>query len=156
MVEVGFVNKTIGLASTLLGVFVGGVLMVRLGLFHSLLWFGILQAITNLLFFALAIVGQHFPLYVATVFLENFSGGLGTAAFMALVMSLCNARFTATQFALLSSFSAIGRVFVGPAAGFLVENVGWVEFFLWTVVFAVPGLLLLWWLRSTIFSYEAD
>lgn len=153
--EVGLINKTIGLAATLFGVFVGGVLMVRLGLFRSLLWFGILQAVTNLLFFGLAMVGQHLPLLVATVFLENFSGGLGTAAFMALVMSLCNARFTATQFALLSSFSAVGRVFVGPAAGYLVESVGWAEFFLWTVVFALPGLLLLWWLRNTIFSYEA-
>ncbi|MGE3319806.1 MAG: MFS transporter [Candidatus Berkiella sp.] len=152
--EVGLINKTIGLIATLFGVFVGGVLMVRLGLFRSLLYFGILQAITNLLFFALAVVGQHLPLLVATVFLENFSGGLGTAAFMALVMSLCNIRYTATQFALLSSFSAIGRVFVGPASGYLVEMVGWADFFVWTVIFAVPGLLLLWLLRETIFDYE--
>lgn len=154
LVEVGIINKTIGLAATLFGVFVGGVLMVKLGLFRSLLWFGILQAITNLLFFGLAMIGQNVSLLVATVFLENFSGGLGTAAFMALVMSLCNARFTATQFALLSSFSAIGRVFVGPAAGFLVESVGWADFFLWTVLFAVPGLVLLWLIRGTILTYE--
>lgn len=156
LVQVGYINKTIGLAATLFGVFVGGALMVKLGLFRSLLWFGILQAVTNLLFFALATVGQHLPLLVVTVFLENFSGGLGTAAFMALVMSLCNARFTATQFALLSSFSAVGRVFVGPAAGYLVESVGWAEFFIWTVVFAVPGLLVLLWLRETIFGYESS
>lgn len=156
LVEVGYINKTIGLVSTLLGVFVGGVVMVRLGLYRSLLGFGILQALTNLLFYILAVVGQNVPLLILTVFSENFSGGLGTAAFMALVMSLCNARFTATQFALLSSFSAIGRVFVGPAAGYLVQSVGWAEFFVWTVLFAVPGLVLLWKLRDTVFGYETS
>ncbi len=156
LVEVGYINKTIGLVSTLLGVFVGGVVMVKLGLYRSLLGFGILQALTNLLFYLLAVVGQNVPLLILTVFSENFSGGLGTAAFMALVMSLCNARFTATQFALLSSFSAIGRVFVGPAAGYLVQSVGWAEFFVWTVLFAVPGLVLLWKLRETVFGYETS
>ncbi len=154
--EVGLINKTGGLISTLFGVFVGGVMMVRLGLFRSLLGFGIIQALTNLLFYALALMGPNYGMLVATVCLENFGGGLGTAAFMALVMSLCNPRYTATQFALISALAAVGRVFVGPAAGIMVENVGWAEFFLWTVVFAAPGLILLIWLRPTINQYEAN
>ena len=153
--DVGIINKTSGLVSTLFGVFVGGVLMVRIGLFRSLLGFGIIQALTNILFFVLALMGPNYGMLILTVCLENFGGGLGTAAFMALVMSLCNPRFTATQFALISALAAVGRVFVGPAAGILVENVGWAEFFLWTVLFAIPGLILLIWLRPTINEYEA-
>jgi len=153
--DVGIINKTGGLVSTLFGVFVGGVLMVRIGLFRSLLGFGIIQALTNILFFVLALMGPNYGMLILTVCLENFGGGLGTAAFMALVMSLCNPRFTATQFALISALAAVGRVFVGPAAGILVENVGWAEFFLWTVLFAIPGLILLIWLRPTINEYEA-
>lgn len=154
--EVGLINKTGGLISTLFGVFVGGIMMVRLGLFRSLLFFGIIQALTNLLFYALSLMGPNSGMLIATVCLENFGGGLGTAAFMALVMSLCHAKYTATQFALISALAAVGRVFVGPLAGVMVEAVGWSEFFLWTVVFALPGLMLLVLLRPTINSYEAN
>jgi PAT family beta-lactamase induction signal transducer AmpG len=154
--DVGYINKTVGLASTLLGIFCGGILMVRMGLYRSLLWFGIAQAATNLLFFFLAQTGPNYSLLIATVFLENFGGGLGTAAFMALVMSLCNKQFTATQFALLSSLSAVGRVFVGPLAGIMVSNLGWAEFYLWTIVIAVPGLLLLRYLRDVIAFYGEE
>ncbi|MBI2792004.1 MAG: MFS transporter [Gammaproteobacteria bacterium] len=154
--DVGLINKTGGLVSTLFGVFVGGVMMVKMGLFRSLLWFGIIQALTNLLFFALSLIGANYLMLIITVCLENFGGGLGTAAFMALVMSLCNPRFTATQFALISALAAVGRVFVGPLAGILVDNVGWSEFFLWTVVFAMPGLILLIWLKSTIQGYATS
>lgn len=153
--EIAIIYKWGSLVSTLLGVFVGGVMMVKLGLFRSLLWFGLIQALTNFLFFVLAQMGPHYGMLVLTVFAENFGGGLGTAAFMAFVMSLCNPRFTATQFALISALAAVGRVFVGPLAGMIVESVGWAEFFLWTVVIALPGLVLLWWLRPTIYEYEA-
>ncbi|MGD9592728.1 MAG: MFS transporter [Candidatus Berkiella sp.] len=152
--EVGLINKTGGLICTLLGVFVGGVLMIRLGLFRSLLIFGIIQALTNFLFYILALTGPMTSMLVLTVCLENFGGGLGTAAFMALVMSLCHPRFTATQFALISALAAVGRVFVGPVAGYIVDAVGWAEFFLWTILFAVPGLILLLILRPIINQYE--
>lgn len=153
LLEVGSINKTVGLAATLLGVFTGGILMVKLGLFRSLLYFGLIQAVTNLLFYVLAKVGANYTLMVMTVFLENFGGGLGTAAYMALVMSLCHPQFTATQFALISALGAVGRVYVSPLSGYLVEQFGWAEFFVWTVLFAVPGLILLWGLRSTIERY---
>lgn len=153
LLDVGAINKTVGLAATLSGVFVGGLLMVRLGLFRSLLYFGIIQALTNLLFYALAKVGPNYSLMVCTVFLENFGGGLGTAAYMALVMSLCHPQFTATQFALISALAAVGRVYVSPLSGYLVEWLGWAEFFIWTVIFALPGLVLLIKLRGSIQRY---
>lgn len=153
LLEIGGIYKTVGLAATLLGVFIGGAWMVRLGLFRSLLYFGILQALTNLLFYALAKVGPNYSLMVGTVFLENFAGGLGTAAYLALLMSLCNIRFTASQFALLSALSAVGRIYVGPASGYLVEAYGWPTFFIYSVLFALPGLLLLCVLRRTIQRY---
>lgn len=153
LLEIGGIYKTVGLAATLIGVFTGGALMVRLGLFHSLLYFGIIQALTNLLFYSLAKVGPHYGLMVCTVFLENFAGGLGTAAYMAFIMSLCNPQFTATQFALLSALSAVGRIYVGPASGYLVEVYGWAEFFILSASFALPGLMLLMKLKKTVYYY---
>jgi hypothetical protein len=79
---------------------------------------------------------------------ENLSGGMGTAAFVAFLMSLCNQRFTATQYALLSAFASVGRVWVGPLAGVLAESIGWPAFFIVSTVLALPALAMLWWLRG--------
>jgi PAT family beta-lactamase induction signal transducer AmpG len=156
LLDVGITNKTVGLAGTLAGVFIGGIGMTKWGLFRALLVFGIIQAITHLMFLVLSLVGPNYGLMVTAIFVENFGGGLGTAAFMTLIMSLCKPPYTATQFALLSALTAVGRVFAGPAAGMLVERVGWSEFFVWTVFIAVPGLLLLCWLRKTIDQSQND
>lgn len=150
--EVGAINKGMGLIATLVGVVVGGGLMIRLGLFRSLLVFGILQAISNLSFMWLAAVGKNYLLMAMAVGVENLAGGMGTAAFVALLMSLCNPRFTASQYALLSALSAVGRVYVGPASGYLVEAMDWVAFFGFTFVIALPGLVLLWMMRKHIQS----
>jgi MFS transporter, PAT family, beta-lactamase induction signal transducer AmpG len=87
---------------------------------------------------------------------ENLSGGMGTAAFVAFLMSLCNQKFTATQFALLSAFASIGRVWVGPLAGVLAESIGWPTFFILSTIVAVPALLLLYGLRQPIKALEFD
>ena len=147
---VGYINKIIGLSATIIGAFMGGMLMARVGLYRSLLWFGFLQAITNFLFMILALIGPNLTMTVVAISAENLAGGMGTAAFIALLMSLCHERYTATQFALLSALSAIGRVFVGPFAGYLVVWLGWAEFFFWTVIFALPGLIILYYLKNTI------
>ena len=110
--EVGYV-KGIGILATLLGALPGGLMMARMGLVQSLLLFGLLQAVSNLGFVALAWAGKSAALLAAVVMVENITGGMGTAAFVALVMSLCDPRYTATQFALLSSLEALGRVFAG-------------------------------------------
>ena len=146
--DVGLVNKVFGLAATLLGVFAGALIMNRLGLFRALLLFGLLQAVSNLGFALLAMAGHHYPLMVAAVGFENLSGGLGTAAFVALLMALCDHRYSASQFALMSALAAAGRVFVGPSAGYLVELIDWTGFFALSVLTALPGIWLLWWLRG--------
>ena len=87
---------------------------------------------------------------LTAVAFENITGGMGTAAFVAFLMSLTNQRFTATQFALLSAFASIGRVWVGPLAGVLAESIGWPTFFIVSTVMALPALALLWWLRAGI------
>lgn len=141
--EVGLVNKTLGLLATIVGALAGGLLMTRLGLYRSLLWFGIGQAITNLGYWLIAVSPKSLALMAGVVGLENLIGGMGTAAFVALLMSLVDARFSATQYALLSALAAVGRVYVGPATGMLVEAIGWPGFFMLTVAFALPGLALL-------------
>jgi len=148
--EVGLVNKTFGLIATIVGALAGGVLMARLGLFRSLLWFGIGQALTNLGYWLIAVSPKSLALMAGAVGLENLVGGMGTAAFVALLMSLVDPRFSATQMALLSALASVGRVYVGPATGYLVEAVGWPTFFLLTVVFALPGLVLLIAMRKRI------
>ena len=116
--EVGAINKGMGLAATIIGAIYGGLLMARLRLFNSLLIFGILQAVSNLSFMVLALVGKNYPLMIFTIAFENLAGGMGTAAFVAFLMALCNQRYTATQFALLSALASLGRVFVGPLREF--------------------------------------
>lgn len=148
--EVGTINKGLGFASLIVGAIFGGTLMVNLKLFRSLLVFGILQAISNLSFMVLAWFGKSYTLLVFTVAFENFAGGMGTSAFVSLLMAMCNHRYTATQYALLSSLAAIGRIFISPTSGFLVEAVGWSTFFFVTFLVALPGLLLLWILRGAI------
>jgi PAT family beta-lactamase induction signal transducer AmpG len=177
--EVGVVNKILGLWLTIIGALIGGTLMIRLGLWRSLLLFGLLQMLSNLGFWWLAVNGkgvlpgvtipafdwgfvklaQDTPVdggLMLVITIENLSGGMGTAAFLAFLMSLCNQRFTATQFALLSAFASVGRVWVGPLAGVLAESIGWPIFFIVSTVFALPALLMLWWLRQPVSALEHD
>ncbi len=155
--EVGTVNKLLGLAATILGALAGGTLMSRLGLYRSLLLFGVLQAVSNLGFWLIA-VGPHSVFLMALgVGLENLCGGMGTAAFVALLMGLCNQQFSATQFALLSALSAVGRTYLaGPLTPPLVDYAGWPTFFLFTVLIAMPGLFLLRWRRGDIERIDAQ
>jgi len=155
LTEVGAFNKGFGLVATLAGALVGGALMAKLGLFRALVLFGVLQAVTNLGFMLLAASGKSYALMVAVVGLENLCGGMGTAAYVALLMALCDRRFSATQYALLSALSAVGRVYVGPSAGYMVAAFGWTQFFFFTFLIALPGLALLWWMRARIEALDA-
>lgn len=148
--EVGVVNKTLGLFATILGALYGGVLMQRLSLFRALLIFGVLQGISNAGYWLLSITDKNMFSMATAVFFENLCGGMGTAAFVALLMTLCNKSFSATQFALLSALSAVGRVYVGPIAGWFVEAHGWPTFYLFSVFAAVPGIVLLLLCKSTL------
>ena len=171
--EVGLAGKTIGLLATIVGATVGGLLMLRISLRSALLAFGVLQLVSNLGYWALAHFGvgalgqvmvpafdllivaidQPTPmdaLLLLAVGIDNLSGGMGTAALVALLMGLCNARFSATHYALLSAFAALGRVFVAPLAGVLAAEFGWDWFFLSSLVIAAPGVWMVWWLRREI------
>ena len=148
--DVGAINKMLGIISVIFGGLFGGTLMLRLGLFRSLMVFGILQAISILSFMVLAWMGKNYGMLVFAVAFENFTGGMGTTAFLALLMTICNQRFSATQYALLSSLAALGRTFIAPTSGFIVSNVGWANYFLIATLTAIPGLWLLWRLRFEI------
>ena len=152
--EVGAINKGLGLMATIIGALYGGVMLARLGLYRSLMIFGILQAISNLSFMVLAYAGKVYSIMVAAVAFENLAGGMGTAAFVAFLMALCDHRYTATQFALLSALASLGRIFVGPPSGYLSHEVGWVVFFFVTFLAALPGLALLYKMRRNINSLE--
>ncbi|MDR2689520.1 MAG: MFS transporter [Azoarcus sp.] len=169
--EVGIVNKLIGIWLTIFGAFIGGLIMIRLALYRSLLLFGVLQLVSNFGFYLLAELGRgawgsmtlpafdwgvvalnqpaELDLLLLTVIAgENISSGMGTVAFVALLMALCNQRFTATHYALLSAFAAVGRIYVSPLSGVLSESVGWPMFFLFSIAAALPGVLMVWWLRA--------
>jgi MFS transporter, PAT family, beta-lactamase induction signal transducer AmpG len=150
LTEVGLVNKWLGVGATVLGALAGGALMARLRLYRALLLFGALQAVTNLGYMLLALAGKSYLLMIGAVAAENLCGGMGTAAFVALLMAMCDRRHSATQYALLSALAALGRVYVGPAAGEMAKMFGWPEFFLFTFLVALPGVAMLVWQRRRI------
>jgi MFS transporter, PAT family, beta-lactamase induction signal transducer AmpG len=164
--EVGAVAKTINVVATLIGTLVGGLLFARLGLLRSLIVFGLLQAVSNLLYSVLAHVGRDLTTMAISVGFDTFAGGMGAAAFGALLMAMCDRRFSAFQFALLSALSAVPRTFLGPLAGHLVEGgpflgltfpaLGWEKFFVLTTFTGLPAVLLLWWLRDSVRELDRE
>ena len=154
--DVGAINKGLGLVATIAGALAGGALMAQLRLYRALMLFGVLQAVTNLGFMLVAIAGKNYALMIAAVGAENLCGGMGTAAFVALLMAMCDRRFSATQYALLSALSAVGRVYVGPAAGYMATSLDWPTFFFVTFLIALPGIAMLWWQRARIEALDAS
>lgn len=175
--EVGIANKIIGIWLTIFGAFAGGALMMRLRLYRALLVFGVLQLVSNFGFYLIAVLGKgawgsiavpafdwvivslREPaaldfLLMAVVAAENVTGGMGTVALVALLMSLCNHKFTATHYALLSALAAVGRIYVSPVAGVLTESIGWEAFYLFSVLVALPGVLMVRWMRQPLLTLE--
>lgn len=148
--EVGVMAKSLGFLGTIFGTTLGAVGVVKWGWFRALLIFGVVQAVSNLLYMPLIWIGAHYVVAGFALFIENLCGGMGTAAFSGLLMGLCNARFTAFQFTLLSCLSAVGRVLVGPLAGVVAYEYGWILYFIASLVLSLPGLLLLIVLKSGI------
>ena len=145
--DIGAVQGGLGLGATILGVLLGGGVVMRLGIGWSLLVLGLIQAFSNLVYYGLALIPDRYPLMVGAIIIENLSGGLGTAAFVAFLMSLCSHGFSATQYALLSSLNAVSRDLLVAPAGAVAEATGWPMFFLLTLVAAAPGMVLLLVLR---------
>jgi PAT family beta-lactamase induction signal transducer AmpG len=141
--DIGAVTKGFGLIATLAGTVMGGAATVRLGLRRALWIFGIAQGISGGCFMILARLGHHYPMMVTSIAAENFFTGMGTAVFSAFVMSVCDKRYTATQYALLSSLFAITRVLGGAPTGWMAKSLGWEMFYLVSILAMIPGLLLL-------------
>lgn len=153
LTEVGLAYKVVSFVAMVLGGFIGGIFLTRWNIYRALLTFGLAQAFSNLTFAALAFMGKNFAFMAVSVFIENFCSGLSTAALLAFMMSLCNHRYTASQFALLSAVASLGRVFLGPVAALMVENVGWSQFFIWSFVLCFPGIILLALLKDEVLQH---
>jgi PAT family beta-lactamase induction signal transducer AmpG len=152
--EVGAVNKVLGLVATIVGALLGGAWLARRPLYFSLMLFGLLQALSNFGYWLISVLPKNYGLMAGAIGFENLCGGMGTAAFVAFLMALTDRRFSAAQYALLSALAAVGRVYVGPASGLMVAAFGWPSFFVFTVIAALPGLILLMWLRPQVTALD--
>ncbi len=142
-VEIATVAKIYGVIATLAGVAIGGILVLRLGIFRALLIGGVLQALSNLMYILQVWAGHDIMMLTLTIGTENLTNGIGSAAFVAYLSGLCNVAFTATQYALLSSLATVGVNILSASGGWLADQLGWVEFFLVSLGLTLPGLMLL-------------
>ena len=153
--EIASVSKAFGLAATLLGIFFGGLLVHRYGVMRSLFVAGVVQMLSNLMYVLMAVRGDDLGVFALTIAVENVSGGMGGAAFVAYLSSLCSRGFAGTQYALLSAIGTSSRNTLSSLTGGLAELVDWSWFFVISTLVAVPGMLLLvWLLRSRRYSDE--
>jgi PAT family beta-lactamase induction signal transducer AmpG len=143
--EVANISKVFGVAATLAGVAAGGMLVHRHGLARALILCGVLQAVSNLMYVVQALAGHDVALLTATIGIENFAGGMGSAAFVAYLSGLCNVAYTATQYALLSSLATVGRTTLSAGGGWLSLQLDWPLFFLVTTLAALPGIAMAVW-----------
>lgn len=152
LTTVGLVNKSVGLIMTIVGVFLGGAILMNLGLYRALKIFAIGQAATILLFALLAIKGKSIFLLIVAICSDNLAVGMATAAMVAFLMNLCDARYTATQMALLTAMAALPRTFLSPLAGLLIEHSSWTVFFILNFLLALPSIYLLNFLSPALFK----
>ena len=141
--DIGAVTKVFGLIATIVGTFIGGAMIPKLGMKRSLVIFGILQASTTLLFYMMAHIGASRTGLVVTIAGENLAAGMGTAAYATFLMSQCNQKFTATQYALLTSLMAVPTKILSAPTGYLQAAVGWDQYFVIATLTGIPGLLML-------------
>jgi PAT family beta-lactamase induction signal transducer AmpG len=141
--EIGTVVKLFGFWATIVGSLIGGILMLKIGINRSLWIFGFLQAVSTAGFALLAHIGNSVAVLSGVIAFENLSSGMGTTAFVAFMASITNKKFTATQYALLSSLMGVPRVLASAPTGFLAKHMGWESFFWGCALIAIPGILLL-------------
>lgn len=141
--EIGAVVKAFGLAPLLFGVFLGGALTLKLGMYKALMTAGILQGVSTLGFALLSVIGYDLWWLAAVIAFENLTQGMGTSALLAFMAFLTDRRFTATQFALLSALATLPRVLLTAPTGWLATQMGWLPYFSFAAAVAIPGLLLL-------------
>jgi PAT family beta-lactamase induction signal transducer AmpG len=145
-VELANIGKVYGFAASLAGLALGGVVVLRLGVMRALLVCGVLQMLSNLMYALQVWAGHNLVALAFTIGVENLTGGMGSAAFVAYLSGLCTIAFTATQYALLSSLAAVGRTTLSASGGALADALGWIPFFFLATVACLPGLALLSWI----------
>lgn len=141
--QIAAASKIYGMLATIAGGFIGGMVMNRLGMYRGLMLCGILQSLTNFIYVLQAQIGNQFAMLCTTIAFDNIAGGMATIAFVAYLSSLCNKKYTATQYALLSSLMTLARDIFAATSGWLAELVSWETFFILTVFMGVPAILLL-------------
>jgi PAT family beta-lactamase induction signal transducer AmpG len=147
-IQIAEIVKLYGLAATILGAFAGGAMVARYGMFRTLIGAGLVHMLTNFMLVAQALRGADEGFLILSISLENFSGGISTAAFIGYLSALCNKHYTATQYALLTSMASFGRTILSTPSGLLAQSVGWPIFFALSSLLAIPSLGLLWWLEK--------
>jgi MFS transporter, PAT family, beta-lactamase induction signal transducer AmpG len=152
--EIGIIIKALFTMSSLVGSVLGGVLMVRLGLLRSMLGFGVLQAVSNLLYCVLALTGKSYPIMAAAVVIEHVAAAMGSIALVALIMALCDLRYSAFQYALLSVLALLPRYSLGYPAGWVADHEGWYAYYVVSFAIALPGLAMVWLKRRQIESLD--
>ena len=148
-IQIASIIKIAGIIATILGTLIGGVIVNRIGLAKALFLCGILQGLSNLVYVGQVYAGNNSSILMINIFIENISGGMGTAAFVAYLSSLCNKKYTATQYALLSSFMGAARDLFAATSGFVAHILSWQTFFIITTLMSLPGLIILYYLIKT-------
>lgn len=143
LTELGAIRKTASIVGSLAGTAAGGFLMVKLGMKRSLWVFGLLQGIVGICFVTMTYLGRNQTMLAVTVFSEFFFSGMGTAAYAAFFLAICDRRYSATQYALLTSLMAQSRILISAQMGFLQQAVGWRNYFLISIAAMIPGLWML-------------
>ena len=154
--EIGLVAKAVFTSSSIVGAVLGGIWMVRLGLLSSMLVFGLMQAVSNLAYYVLAITGKSYVVMIAAVAIENLTHAMGNVALVALIMAICDVRFSAFQYALLSVLSQLPRYGLGGPAGWVADHGGWPVYYVVSFLLGIPGLVTVWLLRDRIRALDVQ
>jgi len=153
--EIGTITTVVGVTVSVAGVLAGGAIVARFGLYRALLWLGIAQTMSNLGYALVATIhAGRWAIYAAAV-VENFGFGLGTAAFLAFLMAICDRERAATEYAMLTATFGLTRALIGPVSGWIAQNAGYPTFFWSTVFFGAPALFLLPLVKNVIADREA-
>ena len=136
--EIGTVVKFFGLGATLIGAFVGGVLSLKIGLYKSLIYFGVFQLIATLGFAVLFYTGDNIVMLIGVITLENLAAGMGYTAYLAFIANMTSKQFTATQFALMTALMSLPRTFLSGTSGFLVEMLDWDIYYIFCSLISIP------------------
>jgi PAT family beta-lactamase induction signal transducer AmpG len=152
--EVGIVVKAVLTTGSIAGALIGGIWMIKLGLRRAMLLFAIVQALTNLGYLVLVATGKNYVVMVGAVALDALASGMGNIASVALMMALCDKRFSAFQYALLSMMALLPRYTLGGPAGYLADHGGWAAYYWTSFALALPGIALVWFMRRRIESLD--